>query len=151
MPGMCLLTFWHRVWCHLGAMGRAEPRDVAFKYSIASLAHIFIMALLWTSRQGSGPAASHSFTLHQYSIIISLLTLAGSSCPKPTINGAQYISPLSLQPSLPMYLFNFLNWFWCMQKYCQVSSVFGHEQSAQAGFTPWHSLLPPLFFLSLCL
>lgn len=83
-----------------GAMGRAEPQDVAFVYSAANLARIFTVALLWASRQGTGPASSHSFTLHQDSIIISPLTLAGSSCPKPsTVNGAQYISPLSLQPS----------------------------------------------------
>lgn len=83
-----------------GAMGRAEPQDVAFVYSTASLLHIFIVALLWASKHGTNPASSHSFALHQDSIIISPLTLAGSSCPKPsTINGARYISPLSLQPS----------------------------------------------------
>lgn len=83
-----------------GAMGRAEPQDVAFVYSTASLLRIFIVALLWASRQGTNPASSHSFALHQDSIIISPLTLAGSSCPKPsTINGARYISPLSFQPS----------------------------------------------------
>lgn len=93
-----------------GAMGRAEPRDVAFVYSTATLSHIFIMALLWASRQGTSPASSHSFALHQDSIIISPLTLAGSSCPKPsTINGAQYISPLSLQPSHAWVLVQFPN------------------------------------------
>lgn len=63
--------------------------DMALTYSDAGLAPIFIMAWLWASRQGAAPASSHSFTLHQGSKIILPLTLAGSSCPKPsTINGA---------------------------------------------------------------
>lgn len=77
--------------------------DVAFTHSVAGVVPIFIVALLWVSRQGAGPASSHSFTLHQGSTPILPLTLAGSSCPKrPNINGAQYISPLSLQPSLAL-------------------------------------------------
>lgn len=78
--------------------------DMALTYSDAGLAPIFIMARLWASRQGA-PASSHSFSLHQGSKIILPLTLAGSSCPKPsTINGAQYISP-SLQPRLVLSTF----------------------------------------------
>lgn len=144
MPGMCLLPFSHRLWCHLGAMGRAEPRDVAFNYSTASLPRIFIVALFWASREGTGPASSHSFTLYQDSIVTSPLTSAGSCCPKPpTINRAQYISSLSLQPSLCLCTWP-VSWFWSMQGYCQVSSVFWYEQSAQAGFTPWLRQLPTL-------
>ena len=79
-----------------GAMGRAGPREVALVYSPASLAHIFIMALLWAPRRGSGPASSHSFALHQDSRIISPLTVAGCSYPIPSpINGAVF-SPFSL-------------------------------------------------------
>lgn len=84
-----------------GAMGRAGPREVALVYSPASLACIFIMALLWAPRRGSGPASSHSFALHQDSRIISPLTVAGCSCPTPSpVNGAQ-LSLLSLPPSHP--------------------------------------------------
>ena len=84
-----------------GAMGRAGPREVALVYSPASLARIFIMALLWAPRRGSGPASSHSFVLHQDSRIISPLTVAGCSCPIPSpINGAQF-SLLSLSLSYP--------------------------------------------------
>lgn len=81
-----------------GAMGRAGPREGALVYSPASLACIFIMALLWAPRRGSGPASSHSFALHQDSRIISPLTVAGCSCPTPSpVNGA-VVSPLSLPP-----------------------------------------------------
>ena len=84
-----------------GAMGRAGPREVALVYSPASLARIFIMALLWAPRQGSGPASSHSFALHQDSRIISPLTVAGCSCPTPSpVNGAQLFL-LSLPSSHP--------------------------------------------------
>lgn len=38
--------------------------DMAFTYSDAGLAPIFIVAWLWASRQGAGPASSHSFTLY---------------------------------------------------------------------------------------
>lgn len=91
MPGMCLLPFWHRLWCHLGAMGRAEPRDVAFNYSTAGLARIFITVLLWVSREGTSPASSHSFTLYQDSIVILPLTSAGSSCSKPSMEHSTFL------------------------------------------------------------
>lgn len=79
--------------------GQSHGRGICILY--AGLAPIFIVAMLWASRQGAGPASSHSFTLHQDSKIISPLTLAGSSCPKPsTINGAKYILPFPLQTQL---------------------------------------------------
>lgn len=56
---------------------------MAFNYSTASLPRIFIVALFWASREGTGPASSHSFTLYQDSIVTSPLTSAGSCCPKP--------------------------------------------------------------------
>ena len=124
-------------------MGRAGPREVALVYSPASLACIFIMALLWAPRRGSGPASSHSFALHQDSRIISPLTVAGCSCPTPSpVNGAQLsLLSLSLPPtqrlSVPVpkpesdALRDTVSF-----------SCFLNEWSAKAGFTPWLRLLP---------
>lgn len=150
MPGMCLLPFWQSLMPSQGGQSHGMWHS-----STLLLARLLFLSWHCSGHPGrelgTDPASCHSFTTHHNSIIISSLTLAGSSCPKPsTINGAQYISPLSLQPSLCMHTcLTSWTWLWCMQGYCQVSSVFGHEQSAQTEFTPWLKTATPLLFPSL--